>query len=108
MSIEGAVKFVQKIGEDDSFKARFEAANSHEEVVRLASQSGYELSMEELKAVAGKLRGELSEEELESVAGGGFFTDVASAVGSGAGAIAGAVAGTAGSGASAVWNWLSK
>lgn len=104
MSIASAVKFVQKIGEDESFKARFEAAKSPEEVILIASQAGFDFSMEELKAVVGKIQGELSDEKLEAVAGGGFFTDVASAVGSGAGAIAGSI----GSGASSVWNWLAK
>ncbi len=70
MSMESAVQFVQKIGEDESFKACFEAATSPEEVIQIASQAGYDISMEELKKVAGKLRGELLEEQLESVAGG--------------------------------------
>ncbi len=104
MSMESAFRFVQKIGEDESFKARFESAKSPDEVMQIASQAGYDLSMEELKTVVSKLRGELSEEQMESVAGGGFFSDVGSALASGAGAAAGAV----GSGAASVWNWLAK
>ena len=48
--------------------------------------------MDELKTVADKFQeGELSDSNLESVAGGGFFSDLGSAIAGGIGSVSGAV-----------------
>ena len=64
-------------------------------MVSLARELGYEVSVDDLKTVADKFQeGELSESNLESVAGGGFFSDIGSALSGAAGAVSGAVVDT--------------
>ena len=56
---------------------------------------GYEVSVDDLRTVTDNFQeGELSESKLESVAGGGFFSDLGSALSGAAGAVSGAVVDT--------------
>ena len=95
MSVENAVQFVRQVCLDNTLKARMEAAASPDQVVSLARDLGYEVSVDELRTVADKFQqGELSDSKLESVAGGGFFSDLGSALYGAGGAVSGAVVDT--------------
>src|SRR5262245_1325987 len=81
MSAENAARFVQQIAQDQSLKARVEAVQTADEVVRIAREAGFDLTADELKAAARRLSGrEMSDQELEAVAGGGYLSSAAGAV----------------------------
>lgn len=54
----------------DSLKEKIENAETLEEVAKLCSEAGYEVTMEDLKAVEAADNSELSEDDLDNVAGG--------------------------------------
>ena len=81
MSAENVARFVQQVAQDQSLKARVEAVQTPDEVVRIAREAGFDLSGDELKAAVLRLSGrELSDKELEAVAGGGYLSSAAGAV----------------------------
>ncbi len=69
MSMENAVKFVQKLRADQELYTGM-AAMKPEEVLSAAAGMGLELTEDELKEAL--TNAEVSEEEMDKVAGGGF------------------------------------
>ena len=62
MSLEQLKAFLEKVKGDPSLQDKLKAAKSHEDVVGIAKEHGFEFTADKIT--------ELSEEELESVAGG--------------------------------------
>ncbi len=69
MSIESAKDFLEKIKNDEDFSEQFEVLPDHEAREKLAKESGFDFTKEELDQLRDEM---LTEEELDSVAGGGW------------------------------------
>lgn len=75
MSEENAIKFLSQIEEDSTLQQRVQTLDNQEELLKVAQESGYSFTTEEMKAVTEKVNSdELNEQELEAVAGGGLGT----------------------------------
>lgn len=73
MSEQNVVKFFNQVEQESTLKQKVQAAANKEELLKLAQESGYSFTSEDIKAVAEKAESdELNEEELEAVAGGGI------------------------------------
>ena len=75
MSIKSAKAFYQRMTEDASFSAPFEADMTYEERQKLIKDSGYDFTAEEWNNAISEIQvtrsnEELKEEELEAIAGG--------------------------------------
>ena len=60
----------------EELKAKIEAAETLEEVAKLCTEAGYEVTVEELEAAVNAPGDELSEGDLDNVAGGCFICDI--------------------------------
>ncbi len=69
MSMENAVKFVQKLREDQELYTSFSVMKPAE-VLKAAAEMGLPVTEDELKAALNQV--EVSQEEMDKVAGGGF------------------------------------
>ena len=72
--------FIEKIGLDNELKAKVEAlgekANQPDEVITLAAEYGFTVTIEDCEQELAKTEsGELDEEELKAIAGGGSFSE---------------------------------
>jgi len=73
MSEENAIKFLNQIEEDSTLRQRVQTLGNQEGLLKVAQESGYSFTAEEMKAVTEKINSdELNEQELEAVAGGGI------------------------------------
>jgi predicted ribosomally synthesized peptide with nif11-like leader len=72
MSQEQFQAFIAKVQGDSQLQAKLNAAASPDDVVKIAKDTGFSISCEELQKSLSQT--ELSENELESVAGGGPAT----------------------------------
>jgi len=75
MTIESAAGFVQKLGSDPDLRSQVESLGK-EELLKLASEGGYNFTIEELEDVCEYIsenEGEIDIEELEGVVGGSSF-----------------------------------
>ena len=83
MSVEAVKGFIEKIGGDEALAEKFKAAGTDvDEVIRLGKENGFEFTAQDMKAVHDEMSQsgtELSDEDLEKVAGG-FVTSTVAAV----------------------------
>ena len=71
MSTERVSQFFLAVSSDSALKEKLAAATDSVNFVKIAEESGYSFTLEDLQAhLAQHNNGELSEEELEAVAGG--------------------------------------
>jgi len=74
MAKQEVINFLQKVKEDESFKAKIKETKDSDQFIELARSSGYDITLDELEAVMKEnLSDELSDKDLESIAGGGLF-----------------------------------
>jgi predicted ribosomally synthesized peptide with nif11-like leader len=74
MSLEQAKAFLERVDEDESLRASVKAAYA-QDLLRIANENGFEVSVDDLNAAVAELSDfgdELSISQLEGVAGGGF------------------------------------
>lgn len=73
MSVENAKAFIEKLKSDETLRDQIAQAGSDEERLQMATEAGFEFTVEEYNQMV-NARGdeELSDEDLESVAGGGM------------------------------------
>jgi len=78
MAKQQALNFLQKIKEDENFKAKIQETQNSDQFIELAKSEGYDITLDDLENVIKEnLNDELSDKDLESVAGGGFFGTLA-------------------------------
>lgn len=80
MSVEGALNFIKRMAEDESFKQAFRNAGDETSRRKLVADNGYNFTDDEYNRAVGLIAkareadGELSDDDLEQVAGGaGLF-----------------------------------
>lgn len=74
MSQQNVVDFFTQAENDSTLKQRIQAVANKEDLLKLAQESGYSFTEDELKAVAKEAESdELNEEQLEAVAGGTIY-----------------------------------
>ncbi|KAB8315276.1 Nif11-like leader peptide family natural product precursor [Tolypothrix campylonemoides VB511288] len=72
MSKQNVLDFFTQVENDSTLKQKVQAAANKEDLLKIAQQSGYSFSAEDIKAIAETTESEeLKEEELEAIAGGG-------------------------------------
>jgi predicted ribosomally synthesized peptide with nif11-like leader len=79
MSAEAATALFERVGSDEEFRTKLEAAPTPQEKHRIVTEAGYEVTRDDV-SVMRNLAGvsELSDEDLEKVAGGsGTITGIA-------------------------------
>lgn len=85
MAHETVKAFFKQVEEDEALRNRYKSllqgmtkagmdeATATQQVVRFASQNGYEFAVEDLKSLAAQMQsGELTDEQLAAAAGGGL------------------------------------
>ncbi|MCC5645538.1 Nif11-like leader peptide family natural product precursor [Nostoc sp. CHAB 5824] len=73
MSNQSVYSFFSQFEQDSTLKQQVQTATNKEDLLRIAQESGYNFTAEDIKAFVEKNESdELDEEELEAVAGGGL------------------------------------
>lgn len=68
MSVESAKMFVEKVKNDEDFRAKLSSFQDGQERMDFAKAEGFDFTVAEINEVTGE---ELTEDELEAVSGGG-------------------------------------
>ncbi|MEH1910897.1 MAG: Nif11-like leader peptide family natural product precursor [Nostoc sp.] len=73
MSNQSVYSFFSQVEQDSTLKQQVKATTNKDDLLRIAQESGYNFTAEDIKAFVEKNESdELDEEELEAVAGGGI------------------------------------
>ena len=73
MSNQSVYSFFSQVEQDSTLKQQVQAATDEDDLLRIAQESGYNFTAEDVKNFVEKNESdELNEEELEAVAGGGL------------------------------------
>ncbi|MEO5355700.1 MAG: Nif11-like leader peptide family RiPP precursor [Nitrospirae bacterium YQR-1] len=74
MSVESAIKYIEKLSSDMEFRNKVEAVKDKEVRNKIIKEAGFDFTEAELKQITLKST-ELSEKHLEKIAGGNQFDD---------------------------------
>jgi predicted ribosomally synthesized peptide with nif11-like leader len=73
MSTQNVLDFFTQVETNSTLKQKVQAVSKKDDLLKLAQESGYTFTAEDIKAFVEKSESdELNEEELEAVAGGGL------------------------------------